>query len=104
MVEDIKEVRQLVTKKLPLRIRQFQPAFSKVESDVLPPHHKGVDHDIILKKESSTLTSSPLYSMLVEQLQLYKDYLKDYLRKGFIKPSNILYASPVLFAKKLRGG
>ena len=47
---------------------QFRPAFSKVKLDVLPPYREGVDYNIILEKKSSTLTSSLLYGMLVEQL------------------------------------
>ena len=77
--------------------------FSKKDSDVLPPHRDGVDHDIQLVAENS-LTTSPLYSMSLEQLQLVKAYLDDHLRRGVIAHSNASYASPVLFAKKPRGG
>ena len=42
--------------------------------------------------------------MSLEQLELVKAYLEDHLKKGFIIPSNAPYASPVLFAKKPRGG
>jgi hypothetical protein len=42
--------------------------------------------------------------MSLEQLKLTKAYLEEHLHKGFIKPSSTLYASPILFAKKLGGG
>ena len=77
--------------------------FSKMDSDVLPPHRPGVDHDIKLT-EGNNLTSSPLYGMSLEQLKLVKDYLDDHLRRGFITHSDASYASPVLFAKKPGGG
>ena len=72
-------------------------------SDQLPLHKEKVDHNIILKDENN-LTSSPLYSMSLKQLELVKAYLKDHLKKGFIVPSNTSYASPVLFVKKSEGG
>ena len=77
--------------------------FSKRDSDVLPPHRPDVDHEIKLTEENN-LTSSPLYSMSLEQLKLVKEYLDDHLRRGFITHSNASYASPVLFAKKPGGG
>ena len=62
-----------------------------------------MDHNIVLKEENN-LTSSPLYSMSLEQLELVKTYLKDHLKKGFIVLSDALYASSVLFVKKSGGG
>ena len=62
-----------------------------------------MNHNIVLKEENN-LTSSPLYSMSLKQLKLVKAYLKDHLKKGFIVPSDALYASPVLFVKKSEGG
>lgn len=63
------ELRQLLAEKLP------SPAyagatiahFSKRDSNVLPPHRPDVDHNIKLTDEN-TLSSSPLYSMSLEQL------------------------------------
>jgi hypothetical protein len=42
--------------------------------------------------------------MSLKQLELVKTYLNNHLQKGFITYSNAPYASPVLFAKKPRGG
>ena len=39
--------------------------------------------------------------MLLAKLQTVKQYLLDNLYKGFITPSQALYALPVLFVKKL---
>nr|QSG30228.1 putative reverse transcriptase [Monilinia vaccinii-corymbosi] len=41
--------------------------------------------------------------MSLEQLEVVKEYLKDNLAKGFIEPSQALYAAPVLFVKKPNG-
>ena len=93
----------MVKEKLPHQYWEFAEVFSKVASDQLPLHKDKVDHNIILE-DKNNLTPSPLYSMLLEQLKLVKSYLEDHLKKGFIVPSNAPYASPVLFAKKPRGG
>jgi len=38
-------------------------------------YYEEVDHDIILKGNSRDLAPSPLYNMLLEQLELVKVYL-----------------------------
>jgi len=99
------ELHQLLAEKLPSPgyAGATLAHFSKKDSDVLPPHREGVDHQIELTSKN-TLASSPLYSMSLEQLELVKSYLEDHLRRGFITHSNAPYASPVLFAKKPGGG
>ena len=42
---------------------------------MLPLYREGVDHDIVLKSSSRELAPSPLYNMLLEQLELVKAYL-----------------------------
>jgi hypothetical protein len=63
-----------------------------------------VDYDIVLEGSSSDLAPSPLYNILLEQLELVKVYLQEHLYKGFIVLSNAPFIAPVLFAKKPRGG
>jgi hypothetical protein len=41
--------------------------------------------------------------MLVEELEVVKKYLVDNLDKGFIEPSQALFAAPILFVKKADG-
>ena len=93
------KLNQRVKKKLPHQYWEFTEVFSKVASDQLPLHKDKVDHNIVLKDENN-LTSSPLYSMSLKQLELVKAYLEDYLKKGFIVLSDAPYASSVLFTKK----
>ena len=99
------ELRQQLAEKLPFLgyAGATLAHFSEKDSDVLPPYRDGVDHKIELTAEN-TLTSSPLYSMSLEQLELVKSYLDDHLQHGFITHSSAPYASPVLFAKKPGGG
>jgi len=42
---------------------------------MLPPYRKGVDYNIVLKSSSRELAPSPLYNILLEQLELVKAYL-----------------------------
>ena len=53
--------------------------FSKKDSDILPPHREGVDYHIKLTEPSNKLTSSPLFSMSLEQLNLVREYLEEHL-------------------------
>jgi hypothetical protein len=74
--------------------------FSKQESDILPPYRQ-YDHKIELKNNNvSTLKYSPLYKISVEELEIVKEYLTNNLTKGFIKPSQVPFATPILFVKK----
>ncbi|QGA19801.1 hypothetical protein EYB26_007495 [Talaromyces marneffei] len=73
-----------------------------IKSDELP-ERKEYDHRIELEKEVE-LGYCPLYRITAEELQAAKDYIVENLDKGFIVPSNALYASPILMAKKPGGG
>jgi len=46
---------------------------------------------------------SPLYKILFKKLEIYRQYVIDNLKKGFIKPSNIPWAALILFVKKANG-
>jgi len=45
-----------------------------------------------------------LYLMLKDKLLVIKKYINKHLNKGFIRPSILLVAAPILLTKKLRGG
>ena len=98
--KDKKIIKRLIQKKLPVKYREYKSVFSKAASNTLPPHQEGVDHNIIFK-EDNTLSPSPLYNISLDQLEMIKDYLKNHLNKSFITHNDTLYASPILFAKKL---
>jgi transposase InsO family protein/predicted aspartyl protease len=86
----------------------YLPLFEKAESDRLPPHRPGIDHEIILDKNDKGETPEPpwgpLYNMSREELLVLRKTLTDYLDKGFIRVSNSPAAAPVLFVSKPGGG
>ena len=95
--EDKKEIEA----KVPEYLLPYSEAFSKGESNKLPPH-RSYDHRIVLDQPHD-LKYSPLYNMSREELLLTKEYINNNLEKGFIEPSEAPYASPVLFVKKADG-
>ena len=44
------------------------------------------------------------YLILKDKLLVIKKYINEYLNKGFIRPSILLAATPILLAKKLGEG
>ena len=45
-----------------------------------------------------------LYLIFKDKLLVIKKYINKHLDKGFIRPSILLVAAPILLAKKLGGG
>ena len=91
-----------LVKKLPIEYHDFLNIFFQANSDILPPH-RSYDHKIPLM-EIITPPWGSLYSISQDELKVLKKYLEENLSKGFIKASSFLAASPVLFARKPRGG
>jgi hypothetical protein len=87
---------------VPECFQEFKAAFSKQASDTLLPH-RPYDYKIELVKDVN-LGFSPLYKMTTEELETVKEYLVNNLHKGFIKPSQVPFAAPVLFVKKPNRG
>ena len=83
-----------------MKYKEYKNIFSKTTSNILPPYREGVDHNIIFE-ENNTLSPNLLYNISLDQLEMVKNYLKNHLNKGFITYNNILYTSPIFFAKKL---
>jgi len=44
------------------------------------------------------------YLILKDKLLVIKKYINKHLNKGFIRPSILLVAAPILLTKKLKGG
>ena len=44
------------------------------------------------------------YLILKDKLLVIKKYIDEHLNKGFIRPSILLVATPILLTKKLKGG
>ena len=92
-----------VEQPIPEAYREYHKAFSKQDSDILPPS-RSYDHKIILEGEGEkALKYSPLYKMSLEQLEVVKEYITENLAKGFIEPSQAPFAAPILFVRKPNG-
>jgi len=75
--------------------------FEKEEADKLPPHRPyDITIDLI---PNSQLYFGPIYSLTVVEIETLKNYIKDNLRKGFIRKSKSPAGAPVLFVKKHDG-
>ena len=89
-------------------MRPVLSAFDRKKAEELPPYRPGIDHAINLQKNldgiDKTIPSSPLYRQLKEELLVLRKTITELLDKGFIRASNSLVASPVLFVKKPGGG
>ncbi len=85
---------------IPNKYTKYANIFSRVASNILPPHQI-YNHKIQLEKEvKGNLGYSPLYKILTTELEATKKYLLDNLDKGFIAPSQAPFAAPVLFIQK----
>ena len=91
-----------LNKQLPEEFKDFKDVFSPKKAEQLPPH-RPYDHDIKLQ-EDKIPPFGPLYPMSRDELKVLKEWLKENLQKGFIRPSSSPAASPVLFVKKPDGG
>jgi hypothetical protein len=83
-------------------------AFNYFLAEKLPPHRKGVDLHIKIKKDhdgnEKTVPWGPLYGIGREELLVLRKTLTKLLDKDFIQASNSPAAAPVLMVKKLGGG
>jgi len=86
---------------IPEQYRDLAIVFSKKEADKLPPHRL-TDCEILLK-EGATLHYGPIYPLTLEESDTLKEYIKDMLKKGFIRESHSPAGYPVLFQKKHDG-
>src|SRR5436190_6649958 len=100
--EDQESDEQRIERLLPKEYAEFKDVFSKAASDTLPPH-RPYDHKIQLETDN-TLGFSPLYKQSTEELLATKKYIEENLHKGFIEPSQVPFAAPILFVKKANGG
>jgi hypothetical protein len=100
--EEDEETRERMREKPPSLYEGYSECFSKVASDVLPPH-RPYDHKITVEKDT-ILGYTPLYNQSTDELRATKQYLLENLDKGFIVPSQAPYAPPILFVKKANGG
>ena len=83
---------------VPVEYYDFLDVFSEAEASKLPPH-RPFDHRIPLI-EGAQPSFGPIYSLSITEQEALRDYLDKNLQKGFIVPSELPAASPILFVKK----
>ena len=81
---------------------EFANVFSKKEAEVLP-EHRTYDHTIPLQEGTAPPFAGHNYSLSPAELKVLDQYIKDNLRKGFIRHSQSPAAAPILFVRKADG-
>ena len=80
-------------------------AFNQQDAKTLPPHRKGIDHEInfVEGKTNDDVPAMPLYQMSKDQLLVLRKALTELLDNGLIRVSNSPATAPIIFVKKLDG-
>ena len=86
---------------IPEEYRDLIDLFTQREADKLLPY-RPYDHQIPLEP-GMTHPFSTIYSMSPTELEALRKYIKENLRKGFIRHSQSFCGAPILFVKKPDG-
>ena len=84
---------------LPSEYAKYARLFDKEASHRFPPSHPW-DHAIDFVKNASPFLDCKIYPMTREEDAALKEFLDEQLKKGYIRPSMSLYASPFFFIHK----
>ena len=90
-----------VTNEIPSKYSDFHDVFSKDNAQKLPEHGP---QDHAIDTEGKQPAFGPIYNLSLTELQILREYLDEYLAKGFIVPSTSSAGAPILFVKKKDGG
>ena len=82
--------------KLPEEYTRHKKVFSKEESQRFPGPRIW-DHAIKLKKDAPSTLPGKIYSLTQPKQKALEEFIKDHLKKGYIRPSKSPYASPFFF-------
>ncbi|KAF8697498.1 hypothetical protein RHS03_07767, partial [Rhizoctonia solani] len=85
---------------VPPKYHQYAKVFGEEEFNKLPPH---CHYDIAIELTEEGPLNSPLYSMTDAKSATLKDWLRDKLKAGKIRPSKLSISSPVMFVPKKDG-
>ncbi|KAF8748607.1 hypothetical protein RHS01_10693 [Rhizoctonia solani] len=85
---------------VPSEYHQYAKVFGEEEFNKLPPHWH---YDIGIELTEEGPLNSPLYSMTDAESATLKDWLRDELKAGKIRPSKSSISSPVMFVPKKDG-
>ncbi len=98
---DAKEMQELRAM-LPDWLSDLPGAFSKKAADSLP-ESRPFDHKLRFDGPEPSIKTAHLYKMSTQELEKMREYLVENLKKGFIRPTDSPFSSPVLFVKKKDG-
>ena len=95
-------ISQKMLSKLSIDYYNYINVFNKSQANILFSH-RSYNHKLkfIEKINKNTLFKSRIYSILKHKFEQVKKYLNKHLKKEFIVSNYVLFASLVLFAKKL---
>ncbi|KAF8751773.1 hypothetical protein RHS01_08420 [Rhizoctonia solani] len=85
---------------VPSEYHQYAKVFGEEEFNKLPPHRH---YNIGIKLTEEGPLNLPLYSMTDAESHTLKDWLRDELKAGKIRPSKLSISSPVMFVPKKDG-
>ncbi|KAF8756155.1 hypothetical protein RHS01_04630 [Rhizoctonia solani] len=85
---------------VPSKYHQYAKVFGEEEFNQLPPHRH---YNIGIELTEEGLLNSPLYSMTNAESATLKDWLRDELKAGKIRPSKSSISSLVMFVPKKDG-
>jgi hypothetical protein len=86
---------------VPPQYHQYLSVFAREASDALPPH-RSYDHAIDLKPGEQP-PWGPVYALSEKELAVLRDWLKEMLATGKIRPSKSPAGAPILFVPKPHG-
>jgi Reverse transcriptase (RNA-dependent DNA polymerase) len=87
---------------LPERYKRHARVFSEEESQRFPPARPW-DHAIELSEGAPKTMPGKIYALTQAEQKAMEDFLKEHLKKGYIRPSKSRYAAPFFFVKKKDG-
>ena len=79
---------EVLKEKVPSEYHNYLDLFRKREGDKLPPHRPHVDHKIEFLPGKEP-TFGPIYNLSVKEQQELLKYIKENLKKGFIRSFEI---------------
>ena len=91
----------MVKEMVPRQFHKYLKVFEKKESERMPIR-KAWDYAIDLREEFVP-KKGKIYSLLRVEREEVQEFVKDQLRKGYIRPSKSLQMSPVFFVPKKNG-
>ena len=98
LVDLEKDLSELTIEEIPI-VNEYLDVFGEVKG---VPHHRPVEFQINLIPGASPIIKKP-YRMGPSELKELKNQLEELEGKGFIRPSNSCWGSPVVFVRKHDG-